>query len=61
VLSQIDGSKLICVDLAAYARPMAVRSRNVGGAIHRVDFRHRVLVARESNDNLSRETEDAAK
>jgi hypothetical protein len=30
---------------AACARPTSWRSRNAGAAIHRVDFRHRVLVA----------------
>jgi hypothetical protein len=30
----------------AYARPLALRSRKAAAAIHRVDFRHRVLVVR---------------
>ena len=37
------------------------RSWNAGGAIHRVDFRERVLVVRDSESALSRATEDATK
>ena len=35
----------VCWLAAACARPTSTRSRNAGGAIPRVDFRHRVLVA----------------
>ena len=35
----------VCWLATACASPTSSRSRNAGGAIHRVDFRHRVLVA----------------
>ena len=52
---------LTCVDLGRLCKAESVRSRNAGEAIHRVDFRHRVLVDRPVSTVLSRETEDAAK
>ena len=39
--------------VGAYARPLALRSRKAAAAIHRVDFRFRVLVVRVSRALLA--------